>query len=418
MHNYRQINYEVMSDTVHQYENIPELRDAIHLSITRQYTIAHEDVIPLSVTSLTDEAGARGRGSATERNSNIVISGKRTFEAAKGYKGKKVAVLNFANNHSIGGAPFVAGAQEESLCRCSTLYPCLQAMNEEFYKKHISQYEHGAINYMGNDDLIYTPDVVVFKTDERTTPVYPKMMPRNEWYCVDVITSAAPELWRGNPMPHDYEAQIASRIKKILDVAALERVEVLILGAWGCGAFCNPIDVVARVFRTMLANYNFETVEFALCAHDDLSNSPFASALQNTPLESKPKLYNRKFTGKVTSLQPHQIFVFGSNIRGLHGGGAARFAYMKFGAEWGVGEGLTGQCYALPTMEGGVDYIRGKVNTFIDCAESHPDLEFLVTPIACGIAGFKASEIAPLFRRALPLQNVILPQSFVQILED
>lgn len=408
MYDYRQINYDVMTDTVHQYQNAPELHDAIRLSVARQYMIAHEDVIPLSLTS----------PQLTGHTPNIVISGKRTFEAAKGYKGKKVAVLNFANNHSVGGAPFAAGAQEESLCRCSTLYPCLRAMNEDFYKKHVSQYEQGIINYMGNDDLIYTPDVIVFKSDERTDPVYPKMMPRSEWYRVDVITSAAPELWRGNPMPHNYEAQIASRIKKILDVAALERVEVLILGAWGCGAFRNPVDVVARIFRTMLENYNFETVEFALCAHDDLSNSPFASALQNVDLTAKPQMYNRKFTGKVTRLQPNQVFVFGSNIRGYHGGGAAGFAHAKFGAEWGVGEGMTGQCYALPTMEGGVDYIQGKVNSFIDFAEAHPDLEFLVTPVACGIAGFKVSEIAPLFQRALPLQNVILPESFVRLLES
>lgn len=406
MYDYRQINFDVMSDTVHQYKNIPELRDVIRLSVKRQYMIAHEDVIPLEKSS--------------EHKTNILISGKRTFEAAKGYKGKKVAVLNFANNHSIGGAPFIAGAQEESLCRCSTLYPCLQAMREPFYSKHISQYEHGAINYMGNDDLIYTPDVVVFKTDERTDPVYPRMMPRNEWYKVDVITSAAPELWRGNPMPRDYEAQITSRIKKILDVAALERVEVLILGAWGCGAFRNPIDVVARVFRSMLANYNFETVEFALCAHDDLTNSPFASALKHEDVKVAPRpvVYNRKFTGTVTYLLPNQVFVFGSNIRGMHGGGAARFAHQNFAAKWGVGEGMTGQCYALPTMEGGVDYIRRKVNAFIDYAASHPELEFLVTPIACGIAGFKVSEIAPLFLRALPMQNIILPEPFVRVLEN
>lgn len=88
--------------------------------------------------------------------------------------------------------------------------------------------------------------------------------------------------------------------------------------------------------------------------------------------------YNREYTPKfITSLQSNEIFVFGSNIRGMHGGGAARIAHMKFGAEWGVGEGLTGQCYALPTMEGGVDYIAGKVQNFIACAKEHPELKFL-----------------------------------------
>lgn len=128
--------------------------------------------------------------------------------------------------------------------------------------------------------------------------------------------------------------------------------------------------------------------------------------------------YNREYTpGKITSLKKNEIFVFGRNIRGQHGAGAAQDAYQYFGAEWGVGEGLTGQSYALPTMEGGVDYIEGKVKMFLRYAKSHTEYQFLVTPIACGIAGFKLEEIAPLFKDAITLQNVILPKSFVEILE-
>ena len=260
------INNEVMTDTVQQYQSNPVLKEAVRSSIERQYMVAEEDSInlPKAETSTT----------------KYIVSGKRSFEAAKCYPGKKVAVLNFANNHSIGGSPFSAGAQEESLCRCSTLYPCLQAMNDKFYKKHKKQYEQGEINYMGNDDLIYTPDVVVFKTDERTIPIRPVMMPTNEWYKVDVITCAAPELWRGNAMPPNYEELITQRIKRILDVAAKEKVEVLILGAWGCGAFKNPSEVVARVFFSLLRNYNFETVEFPLSSSDDVSHSVFAQCCE------------------------------------------------------------------------------------------------------------------------------------------
>ena len=264
MVNYGQINYEVMTDTKRQYESHPELKDAIKHSISRQFMVSQEDDIS---QEKTQQCGTK-----------IVISGKRSFEAAKDYKGKKVAVLNFANNHSVGGGPFSAGAQEESLCRCSTLYPCLQAMYNEFYAKHIQQYEAGEIDYMGNDDLIYTPEVVVFKTDERADIIRPKMMKQEDWYFVDIITSAAPQLGK-NIIPQDYEAQITSRIKKIFDVAAKEGVQVLILGAWGCGAFKNPKDVVARVFKEQLQNYNFETVEFALATREDLSNNEFACAL-------------------------------------------------------------------------------------------------------------------------------------------
>lgn len=132
---------------------------------------------------------------------------------------------------------------------------------------------------MGNHDLIYTPDVVVFKTDERTDIIRPEMMYQKDWYKVDVITSAAPELMFMTA-PRDYEAQIATRIKKILDVAASQDVDVLILGAWGCGAFGNPIDIVARVFRTLLKNYHFETVEFALATTGDVSCHSFTLALK------------------------------------------------------------------------------------------------------------------------------------------
>ena len=125
--------------------------------------------------------------------------------------------------------------------------------------------------------------------------------------------------------------------------------------------------------------------------------------------------YSREFTPeRITRLKENEIFVFGSNIHGRHGGGAARAAYEKFGAEWGVGEGLTGRCYALPTMEGGVDYIAGKVQSFLACAEAHPELKFYVTKIGCGIAGFRAEEIGPLFKDAMQMENVILPQEFVE----
>lgn len=121
---------------------------------------------------------------------------------------------------------------------------------------------------------------------------------------------------------------------------------------------------------------------------------------------------------KINSLQPHEIFVFGSNLRGLHGGGAASLAFRKFGAVMGQGEGLQGQSYAIPTMHGGVTEIAPYVDRFIDFAIKHPDLKFLVTKIGCGIAGFAISEIAPLFKQALDVPNIVLPQEFVEVLEN
>jgi hypothetical protein len=126
----------------------------------------------------------------------------------------------------------------------------------------------------------------------------------------------------------------------------------------------------------------------------------------------------RKYTpGRIDTLEDNEIFVFGSNLGGFHGGGAARLAYNKFGAVWGQGDGLQGQSYAIPTMQGGIDTIQPYVDEFITFARQHPELTFLVTRIGCGIAGFEDSEIAPLFREALSLQNVVLPKSFVDNLK-
>lgn len=118
----------------------------------------------------------------------------------------------------------------------------------------------------------------------------------------------------------------------------------------------------------------------------------------------------------ISALKENEIFVFGSNLQGHHGGGAARVAYRCFGAEWGVGTGMTGQCYAIPTMQGGVETIRPYTDQFVEYAEKHPELTFLVTRIGCGIAGFRDEEIAPLFKKALTVKNIILPETFYTLL--
>ena len=118
----------------------------------------------------------------------------------------------------------------------------------------------------------------------------------------------------------------------------------------------------------------------------------------------------------ITQLAANEIFVFGSNLQGHHFGGAARIANEKFGAIFGQGVGLQGQSYAIPTMQGGVETIRPYVDEFIEFAKQHPELIFYVTRIGCGIAGFKDSEIAPLFTAAVGMENVALPQSFMDVI--
>ena len=111
----------------------------------------------------------------------------------------------------------------------------------------------------------------------------------------------------------------------------------------------------------------------------------------------------------ITELQPNEIFVFGSNLKGMHGGGAAYIAYRKFGAIMGQGVGLQGQSYAIPTMQGGVETIRPYVDEFIAFAKENKNLTFLVTRIGCGIAGFTDDEISPLFEKAHHVENIVLP---------
>lgn len=126
----------------------------------------------------------------------------------------------------------------------------------------------------------------------------------------------------------------------------------------------------------------------------------------------------RRFTPDfIRELKPNEVFVFGSNLKGYHGGGAARVAMNKFGAEWGNGVGLQGQSYAIPTMQGGVETIQPYVDEFIAFAKQHMQFTFFVTRIGCGIAGFRDEDIAPLFVEAIDIENIILPKSFVDIIK-
>ena len=119
----------------------------------------------------------------------------------------------------------------------------------------------------------------------------------------------------------------------------------------------------------------------------------------------------------ITELKPNEIFVFGSNLQGYHGGGAARLAMNQWGAVGGQGTGLQGQTYAIPTMQGGIGTIRPYIDQFIKFAQNDPERTFLVTEIGCGIAGFRPADIAPLFKNAINIPNIWLPQRFWEILQ-
>lgn len=108
----------------------------------------------------------------------------------------------------------------------------------------------------------------------------------------------------------------------------------------------------------------------------------------------------------LTTLPANGVFVFGSNVEGDHGAGAALTALHRFGAVTGVGEGLQGQSYGLPTMEG-IESFREAAGRFVHFAAAHPECDFYLTKVGCGIAGYGEDEVAPMFADASP--NVIKP---------
>ena len=252
--NYREINNAVMDDTMQMCGQVESLKKSIDNSIKNEYVVYQSE--PLIAGDLQKNPGMK-----------VFVSKKRTFEAAEAYKSKKLCCLDFANYYSMGGAPWSAGAQEESMCRVSTLYPCLQVQEQAFYKKHFLEEDKGEINFMGGHDLIYIPGVTVFKTDESI----PKLKDEASWFNTDVIVSAAPELFDDYD-EEQYRKVMTERIRRILNLAAKEKVEVLILGAFGCGAFKNPPEIVADIFASLIKDYSFETVEFAVFCRNDTKN--------------------------------------------------------------------------------------------------------------------------------------------------
>lgn len=116
----------------------------------------------------------------------------------------------------------------------------------------------------------------------------------------------------------------------------------------------------------------------------------------------------------ITRLQPGEVFVFGSNSRGAHAGGAARIAVEKFGAIWGCPTGMQGQSYAIDTMSG-LEVLEKQVTHLLKFASQRPILTFLVTEVGCGIAGYTPEQVAPFFAGAP--ENVVLPESFHNVID-
>jgi uncharacterized protein (TIGR02452 family) len=267
----RDENVTVFKDTERLCKTTPKLSESVEKATASQKLILEGD-------TLADQ-----KKDIYEDPAKVVVSKKRTYEAAAGYKGQHVAVHNFASASNPGGGVVNgASAQEECLCRCSGLYFNLntRAMWDGFYQPH-----RDAHDPIHNDDIIYTPGVTVFKTDT----AMPKLMPESDWYDVDVITCAAPNL-RNQPSnkyntgdgnkqtvmkDKDLLALHEKRLRRILEVALSEGCDTIILGAFGCGAFQNNPEVVAQANRNVIKDYlhAFKNIEFAVyCSPRDDRN--------------------------------------------------------------------------------------------------------------------------------------------------
>lgn len=203
----------------------------------------------------------------------LVISKEKTVEAARKYAkaGKKVCILNFASSVAPGGGVLNGSqAQEESICRVSTLYFALSDKNTAgaFYDRHWNLINQGQFNRRNTDDIIYTSGVMVVRDDSNDEA----QLPENEWYQIDVITCAAPDIRKVgdeteyNPEQNELYREFVKRWKCILSAGAKHKADVLILGAFGCGVFANPSKLVAEAFCEAVKGFenHFEAIEFAV----------------------------------------------------------------------------------------------------------------------------------------------------------
>ncbi len=254
----RNTNVEVFEDTEKMCREHARLVEGVKKSRAGQKLILEKEPFPTPKLNIYEE------------KAHVVVSKKRSLEAARAYKGTKTAVHNFASAKNPGGGVVNgANAQEECLCRCSDLYFCLNTseMMDGFYHPH-----RAMSSLLYNGDVIYTPDIIVFKSDDASL----RTMPEKDWYEVDIITCAAPDLRHGIPGGNTNLRTIhETRLRRMLDIAVTKGVESIVLGAFGCGVFMNDPAIVADASKRVLKDYlyAFKNIEYAVyCSPKNDSN--------------------------------------------------------------------------------------------------------------------------------------------------
>ena len=250
---------DVFADTENFYTTDEFLKEAVHISIDETVFYGAQDYPPLP---------AKKFGKTT-----LTVVRKRSFEAAILTQRKqpevRIAVHNFASaTNPGGGVKNGSRAQEEALCRCSTLYPTLNT-DENWRRYYKVNRERG--DALHDDACIYTPEIVICKSDVDK----PARLPRDRWETVDVITVAAPNLRHVDISDEELFALHERRLRHMLTVVTHEGAEIFVTGAFGCGAFENNPEVVARAFKKVLPEFDgcFKEVVFAIyCRPHELTN--------------------------------------------------------------------------------------------------------------------------------------------------
>lgn len=253
----------VFEDTENMCKQNAKLRETINYSINNTHFYAEDDTPKLP----------KRRFDGTK----ISVVKYRSLETAMFYKQKytqdKICVHNFASaTNPGGGVRHGSRAQEEAICRCSTLYPVLNTEKNQQYYYGLHRERRDAIY---TDATLYTPNIFIIKSDTNI----PQLLPESKWIEIDVLTCAAPNLreYPSNVMNPDSGEQVhltksellalhEQRGRHICAIAAKNNVDILILGAFGCGAFCNDPQVVAEAYKHILPKFDgmFREVCFAI----------------------------------------------------------------------------------------------------------------------------------------------------------
>ncbi len=246
---------EVFKDTKKLYSTDETLKASVEFTLANQKLYLEEEEVDISDKKPSFET-------------KIVVSKKRSFQAAEAYKNESVGVLNFANSFEPGGGViYGARAQEESLCRLSTLYAAISTdeMRQDFYDRHIDDDDP-----LATDDVIYSPGVMVFKSDDSEM----KLLDKSEWFNVNVLTCAAPDLYDKDISDDELFELHVKRWQRILSVALKNGCTTLVLGAFGCGAFRNNPEIVAKAAKQIVDEFKgyFKCIEFAVACKDDWTN--------------------------------------------------------------------------------------------------------------------------------------------------